>query len=237
VTDDPTRSSEPLNELAASLSARTPAAPYVQLTEVEAGPLEASEAIERADELGRIPVTVRVRRQAPVNPTLVLIADLNVFCPSFQRILAPQLRSAGAGPVVENVEVAALVARGAEMVAPAMLQRLRLDLDPSLGMLGTLPLPRVLLQQVVQNLVLNAAEAARAGGGTLHVSAQLRESDDGDALVLRFADDGDGIAAEHLPHVFERFYRADSARDRRHGRRNHDARSGCRATRRRGDPA
>jgi regulator of protease activity HflC (stomatin/prohibitin superfamily) len=74
VTDDPTRSSEPLNELAASLSTRTPAAPYVQLTEVEAGPLEVSEAIERADELGRIPVTVRVRRQAPVNPTLILIA-------------------------------------------------------------------------------------------------------------------------------------------------------------------
>jgi regulator of protease activity HflC (stomatin/prohibitin superfamily) len=74
VTDDPTRSSDPLNELSASLTARAAAAPYVQLTEVEAGPLEASEAIERPDELGRIPVTVRVRRQAPVNPALILLA-------------------------------------------------------------------------------------------------------------------------------------------------------------------
>lgn len=72
MTDDPTRSSESLNDLAASLTARAAAAPYVQLTEVEAGPLEASEAIERPDELGRIPVTVRVRRQAPVTRRILI---------------------------------------------------------------------------------------------------------------------------------------------------------------------
>lgn len=130
---------------------------------------------------------------------------------SIQRILAHQLRSTGAGPVVENVELRALVARGVEMVAPAMLQRLRLESDPSLAAIGTLPLPRMLLQQVVQNLVLNAAEAARASGGTLHVSAQLQEGDDGDTLLLRFADDGEGIEPGHLARVFEKGFSTKSS--------------------------
>ena len=36
-------------------------------------------------------------------------------------------------------------------------------------------------------------------------------------MALSVADTGDGIPAEHLPHVFERFYRVDAARDRTHG--------------------
>ena len=45
----------------------------------------------------------------------------------------------------------------------------------------------------------------------------VRVRADAGAVTIAVVDAGDGIAAEHLPHVFDRFYRADTARDRDHG--------------------
>lgn len=67
------------------------------------------------------------------------------------------------------------------------------------------------LAQVLENLVDNAVR--HSPGGTVTVAADRLA----DGVALSVTDTGEGIAAEHLPHVFERFYRADSARDRAHG--------------------
>jgi signal transduction histidine kinase len=68
------------------------------------------------------------------------------------------------------------------------------------------------LIQVLSNLLNNALRHTPRGG---HV--RLTAARAGADVMFAVSDDGDGIAAEHLPHVFERFYRADSARDRGHG--------------------
>lgn len=67
--------------------------------------------------------------------------------------------------------------------------------------------------QVLGNLMDNALRHT-PGGGT--VTLRARAADRG-GLRLTVEDTGEGIAAAHLPHVFERFYRADTARDRDHG--------------------
>jgi len=66
--------------------------------------------------------------------------------------------------------------------------------------------------QVLSNLLDNALRHT-ATGGTVTVSVHRN------ATGVRFtvADTGEGIPTEHLPHVFERFYRADPARDRDRG--------------------
>lgn len=68
------------------------------------------------------------------------------------------------------------------------------------------------LVQVLNNLLDNALRHTAAGG-----RVQLIVGQQADAVVFTVSDDGDGIAADHLPHVFERFYRADAARDRGRG--------------------
>jgi heavy metal sensor kinase len=68
------------------------------------------------------------------------------------------------------------------------------------------------LTQLLINLVDNALRYTPSGG---RVSVVVTEQDGW--VNLRVADTGVGIAAEHVPHLFERFYRADPARARSDG--------------------
>lgn len=68
------------------------------------------------------------------------------------------------------------------------------------------------LKQVIVNLLDNAIKYTREGGKvTLHVGAEAGTA------VLEVIDNGVGISAEAMPHVFERFFRADQARSREIG--------------------
>ncbi|HZS07605.1 MAG TPA: heavy metal sensor histidine kinase [Blastocatellia bacterium] len=71
---------------------------------------------------------------------------------------------------------------------------------------------RARLRQVVVNLVDNATRYTPAGGRVTVKVGMM----DGNA-VLEVEDNGVGIPAEALPHIFERFYRADKARSRQMG--------------------
>lgn len=77
---------------------------------------------------------------------------------------------------------------------------------------GRLWADRQRLAQVLGNLLDNALRHTPAGG-----QVRLAATGSGGDVVFTVADDGEGISAEHLPHIFERFYRADSARDRESG--------------------
>ena len=69
------------------------------------------------------------------------------------------------------------------------------------------------LRRIVENLVDNAIKYTPAGG---HVEIRTGPAPHGGALI-EVRDDGPGIAAEHLPRIFERFYRVDKARSREMG--------------------
>ena len=68
------------------------------------------------------------------------------------------------------------------------------------------------LQQIVWNLLSNAIKFTPAGG-----EVRIRTFEDATHVHLELADNGQGIRADFLPHVFERFRQADSSTTRKHG--------------------
>ncbi|MCX7642303.1 MAG: ATP-binding protein [Armatimonadetes bacterium] len=71
------------------------------------------------------------------------------------------------------------------------------------------------LAQILSNLVDNAVKYTMQGEVT--VRAEQVETVDGKWVVINVSDTGVGIPPEHLPRIFERFYRVDKARSRQLG--------------------
>lgn len=86
--------------------------------------------------------------------------------------------------------------------------RLVIDVPPDLAALADADG----LEQVLDNLVDNAIKYGRQGG-----EVRIAARRDGEAVVIAIEDDGPGIAREHLPRIFERFYRVDAGRSREVG--------------------
>jgi heavy metal sensor kinase len=105
-------------------------------------------------------------------------------------------------------ELAAATAGEMKLLAEEKSIRLGTHAGSGVHVLGD----RVRLQQVIVNLIDNAVKYTPAGG-----MIEVRVGREGNSAVLEVSDNGLGIPAHALPHVFERFYRADKARSRASG--------------------
>ncbi len=112
--------------------------------------------------------------------------------------------------VLEPVALDSLIVDAVELIAPLADQR-RIAI-----VCDVLPLrvtgDRHRLAQVFVNLLTNAVRYNRDDG---RIEVSVREA--GDIAVVTIRDTGIGIAPEHLPHIFDRFYRVDPARSRSEG--------------------
>jgi two-component system OmpR family sensor kinase len=69
------------------------------------------------------------------------------------------------------------------------------------------------MKQVILNLFHNAVQHTDPDKGHIVVSLEWKEH----GILLAIKDNGPGIGPNHLPHVFDRFYRSDSSRTRKYG--------------------
>jgi signal transduction histidine kinase len=118
-----------------------------------------------------------------------------------------RLEGGGGGLSVEDVSVPQLFARVAARHERAC-QAAGIGLETSVApgadrVIGD----RDRLEQALQNLAANAIRFAPRAS-VIHLTARVAD----DAVTMSVEDQGPGISAEHLPHVFDRFYKADAAR-------------------------
>jgi two-component system sensor histidine kinase BaeS len=132
-----------------------------------------------------------------------LTDDLSTLADADAGHLSLDRRPVPMEPIADEIVgavVASAAAKGVRVSADVVHSMAPLDADP------------VRLRQVLGNLIANAVRHTRSGGTvTLHARPE-----DGWAII-QVTDTGDGIGPEHLPHIFERFYRADESRTRATG--------------------
>ena len=128
-------------------------------------------------------------------------------------LLAEQMKSARNEHVIEAVRLPALITQALEIVPDAHRARLAVHSDDSLRRLGVVRVARTILRLVLQNLIINAAEAVRDAGkdrGVLRVSAEIVRAAEHPQLHLLCEDDGAGIAEANLARLFEKGFSTKS---------------------------
>jgi len=124
-----------------------------------------------------------------------------------------ELASAEAAPLQarpERVEVAAILAEAASALDGLYREgSAKLDVEPVAPELAAWADPAH-LGRALRNVMTNAAQHTPSGKTVRVTATSVGEA--GDRVQIRVIDQGPGIPAEDLPHIFERFYRADPAR-------------------------
>jgi two-component system NtrC family sensor kinase len=136
-----------------------------------------------------------------------------------QSALSELMRSTRNDHIVEAVRLPELVTQTLEIVPDACRQRLIVDADESLAKVGVVRVARMVLRLILQNLIINAADAVRDSGrtqGNLRVAAEIVRESDREQLHLHCRDNGVGIPTDNLQRVFEKGFSTKS-RDTNYG--------------------
>ncbi len=113
---------------------------------------------------------------------------------------------------LEDLDLSDIVVEAYERMS-TLAEHREIGLD--VGDLEELPVhgdPQYLIQ-MISNLIENAIKYSQPAG-RVEIETARCDSSDQPMAVVRVSDTGPGIPADHLPHLFERFYRVDASRER-----------------------
>jgi PAS domain S-box-containing protein len=170
-------------------------------------PLNAVLGYSRLLRSGSLPLDRRDHAVAAIERNATALTQIVEDVLDMSSIVAGKMRLQ-----VQSVDIAKVIREAYDTVVPAAIAKsieVTLLLDPIDGIVSGDP---DRLQQVIWNLLSNAVKFTPK-----HGRVQVRLERVNSHLEVVVSDNGAGIPAEFLPHLFERFQQADAGPSRRHG--------------------
>jgi two-component system, NtrC family, sensor kinase len=203
----------PISVRLASLTDRLRAAPIVEAEQAVAELRRGVADPERSADLEEFLRLACKELATTVRSTQEDVATMTRQASVIQTALTEQLRSTRNEHVIEPVRLTELLTQSLEIVPDACRARLSIEQDETVRRVGVIRVARTVLRLILQNLIINAADAVRDAGkerGTLRLSAAIVRDAERQQLHLQCIDDGVGIPAENLERVFEKGFTTKS---------------------------
>ncbi len=153
-----------------------------------------------------------------ITDTVLELESVTRQTAAMQTILEEQSGHSRAPRVMESIKLPELISLSTELVAPELSSALSLEVEESLHDFGNIRVCRMALQQVIQNLIVNAAEAVREKAlakGVLKVSGKVVRTETGEYMDICFTDNGIGMSAEQLSRFAEKGFSSKSRNNSR----------------------
>lgn len=170
---------------------------------------DAATPMERRNDLSRFVELAGKEMAEAIGRSQKLVAESTFQVEYIHRILADQESYSRAARVLEPLAMDALVVDSMHTLSAPLRAAITVEIDPGVAGIGQVIGSRAALQQVVSNVLVNAAESIRESGmegGRILVFAAYELVNGTPMAHFCFEDNGGGIKEEDLDHIFERSF-------------------------------
>ncbi len=197
----------PLNIRLSTLQQELKTAPLVEMDMAAAELADPATSPDRRADLMDFVVLAGAEMAGLIKDSQEKLATAILQLGQVQEILMDQQRFSRSARVIEPIDMAAVIQEVEAGLSREVRDAMHIEITSSVTEIGAVAGSRAALQQVVANLLINAAESIQSADivpGCVRVTAAYEELQ-GQAMVgFRFTDNGSGIDPDHYGRLFER---------------------------------
>jgi two-component system, NtrC family, sensor kinase len=189
-------------------------APAAEMEMAVAELAEPATPAERRTDLSQFLELAGIELASLVKQTVGNLEQISSQVDHVQMILADQHNFSRNQRLTSPLELSSLVTKTVNLLSEELRKNISLELDGSLNKVGKVQASQIALQQVLSNLLINAAESIHSTGnrmaGRISIRASEELMDNIPMVHLCIEDNGQGIPGEKITKIFERGFSTKS---------------------------